>query len=153
MKRIGFLLIVLLLLSACESINRKSSVPNVPVNYTVYINREHPYFVVENILATIIVTERKFQHQYIGYAGLLIWVGMDNAYHAADLCCPHCVLRNKPLQVDEPYAVCPICGEQYDISYGFCIPTKGITKEPLKLYNILPKYNAIGRAEELYIAN
>lgn len=152
MKHFG-ILILLLALSSCESINRKSSVPNVPVNYTVYIDREHPYFVVENTLATIIVTERKFQHQYIGYAGLLIWVGMDNAYHAADLCCPHCVLRNKPLQVDGLYAVCPICGEQYDISYGFCNPTKGITKESLKLYNISPKYNAIGRAEELYIAN
>ena len=135
MKRIGFLLIVLLLLSACENVNRKSSVPNMPVNYTVYITREHPHFVIANGFQTMTVTEKKFLENYIGYAGLLIWVGKDNAYHAADLCCPYCVERNKPLTVDGIFAVCELCGEHYDISLGFGFPTKGITDEPLKQYN------------------
>jgi len=144
MKHFGFICCCLLLLSACEDINRQSSVPNTPVNYTVYITREHPNFVVANGFQTMTVTEKRFLEDYIGYAGLLIWVGMDNAYHAADLCCPHCVKPKKPLVVDGLFAVCELCDEHYDISYGFCNPTQGVTKESLKLYNTSYRNSATG---------
>lgn len=151
MKRLGIAIILLLALSSCEDINWQSSVPNMPVNYTLYITREHPHFVVENGYQTMTITEKQFQEQYLGYAGLLVWVGMDNAYYAADLCCPYCLKPNKPLQVDGLYAVCPICGEEYDISYGFCNPTQGVTKEPLKRYNTSYQIKATGA--ELHIFN
>ena len=134
MKHLGLVITLLLTFSACEDLNRRSSVPNMPVNYTLYITREHPHFVVENGFQTMTITQKQFLEQYLGYAGLLVWVGMDNAYHAADLCCPYCVQRNKPLTIDGLYAVCQLCGEQYDISYGFGNPTKGVTKESLKRY-------------------
>ena len=151
MKRIGSLLIVLLLLSACENVNRKSSVPNMPVNYTVYITREHPHFVIANGFQTMTVTEKKFLENYIGYAGLLIWIGMDEAYHAADLCCPFCVQRTRPLTIDGFYAICETCGEEYDISFGIGNPTKGITDEPLKLYHA--SYRNMATGAQLYIFN
>lgn len=137
-KKYEVLLVMLILglaLTACENINRRSSIPYAPVDYIVNITREYPHFVVENGPNHIIVTQKKLSTEFIGYAGLLIWVGMDNAYHAADLCCPYCVKKNKPLEVDGMYAVCKLCGEHYDISWGFGYPTKGITDEPLKQYN------------------
>lgn len=151
MKQTSFIIALLLVLSSCEDVNRRSSVPNMPVNYTVYITREHPHFVVENGFQTIAITQKQFLEQYIGYAGLLIWVGMDNAYHAADLCCPHCVQRSKPLTIDGLYAVCKICGEHYDISYGIGYPTKGVSKEALKLYNTV--YRNMPTGAQLHIHN
>jgi nitrite reductase/ring-hydroxylating ferredoxin subunit len=80
------------------------------------------------------ITKKRFEREYIGYAGLLVWIGMDGNYHAADLCCPHCIKNSKPVEVDGLYAICPICNEQFDLSFGFAIPTKGITDEPLRRY-------------------
>lgn len=141
----------LILLTACEDINRQSSVPNMPVNYTVHITREHPHFVVANGFQTMTVVQKQFLEDHIGYAGLLIWVGMDNAYHAADLCCPYCLKKNKPLLIDGIFACCELCGEQYDISYGIGNPTQGITNEPLKRYNT--SYRNLMTGAQLYIYN
>jgi nitrite reductase/ring-hydroxylating ferredoxin subunit len=80
------------------------------------------------------VTKAKYEREYLGYSGLLIWVGMDGNYHAADLCCPHCLLKNKPVEVDGIYAICPQCEETYDLSYGYAFPTKGVAKETLRKY-------------------
>lgn len=137
-KKYGVLLVMLIIgfvVTGCENFNRRSSVPDAPVDYTLNITREYPHFVVENYPNTIVITQTKLFNEFIGYAGLLIWVGMDHAYHAADLCCPYCVKRNKPLTVEGMFAVCELCGEHYDISLGFGFPTKGITDEPLKQYN------------------
>lgn len=151
MKRFIFIIGWLTLLTACENVNRQSSVPNTPVNYTVYITREHPHFVVANGFQTMVVTEKRYLEEYIGYTGLLIWVGMDGAYHAADLCCPYCVQRNRPLTIDGIFAICKSCGEHYDISYGIGNPTKGVTNEPLKLYLTSLRNKTTG--VELYIFN
>ena len=151
MKRGLFLIGLVVLLSACEDVNRQSSVPNVPVNYTVYITREYPHFVIANGFQAMTVTQKTLLENYIGYAGLLIWVGMDENYHAADLCCPYCVKRNKPLTVDGIFAVCELCGEQYDISYGIGNPTTGVTNEPLKRYNT--SYRNMATGAQLYIFN
>ena len=151
MKHFSVIIIILLIFSSCEDVNRRSSVPNMPVSYTLYITREHPHFVVDNGFQAITITQKHFFEDYIGYAGLLIWVGMDNSYHAADLCCPYCVQKNRPLEVDGFFAVCQLCGEHYDISYGIGFPTKGITDEPLKLYNT--SYRNMVTGAQLYIFN
>jgi nitrite reductase/ring-hydroxylating ferredoxin subunit len=76
---------------------------------------------------------------------------MDNAYHAADLCCPNCVKREKPMLVDGLYAICPLCEEEFDLSYGYAIPTKGKTKEAMKKYNT--SYRNMATGAQLYIYN
>lgn len=134
MKHWLVILTMCCIIVGCEDVNRRSPIPSVPVNYTLYITREHPHFVTDNGYQTMTITETKFEREYIGYAGLLLWVAMDGNYHAADLCCPHCLKKNKPLIIDGLYAVCPICDEHFDLSYGFAFPTKGITKEPLRKY-------------------
>ena len=134
-----------LILSACEMVNYRSSVPNVPVNYTLYITSEHPHFIVDNGFQTLTVTSSKYERESVGYAGLLIWTAMDGHYHAADLCCPNCLKRTKPVEVDGLFAICPLCDEHYDLSYGYAFPTKGKTKESLKKYQALIHNNATGQ--------
>ena len=151
MKHLFIIIGIMTILSGCKDINYRSSIPNTPVNYTVYITREHPNFVVENGFQTMVITERTFLEAYIGYAGLLIWVGMDNSYHAADLCCPHCVRKDKPLIVDGLFTKCEICGEHYDMSYGYCVPTKGLTREPMKIYRT--SYRNLATGGQLHIFN
>ncbi len=126
-------------LAACnETSVNGSTVPYAPVGYTINITTEYPNFRKENGFSVLpLITAKRFDYEYIGYAGLLVWVGMDNEYHAADLCCPHCLLPNKPIEVNGMWAVCPTCGEEYDISYGYCSPRHGISKYPLKRYTVL----------------
>jgi hypothetical protein len=110
----------------------------VPVNYTLNITQEYPHFVVDNGYNVMPpITKTRFDREYIGYAGLIVWIGMDGQYHAADLCCPNCLLKNKPVEVDGFYAICPKCEEHYDLSYGYANPTKGMTKFGLKMYQTI----------------
>jgi nitrite reductase/ring-hydroxylating ferredoxin subunit len=109
----------------------------VPVNYTLNITQEYPHFVVDNGYNVMTITKTRFDRECIGYAGLVVWIGMDGQYHAADLCCPHCLLKHKPVEVDGFYAICPKCEEHYDLSYGYANPTKGMTKFGLKMYQTI----------------
>ena len=145
MKHWLFILPCCLLLSACEKVNYRSSVPNVPVNYTLYITTEFPHFIVDNGFQALTVTSSKYERESVGYAGLLIWPAMDGHYHAADLCCPNCLKRNKPVEVDGLFAICSLCDEHFDLSYGYAFPTKGKTDEPLKKYQVLLNNNATGQ--------
>ena len=125
------------MLLGCDNFNNQNPVPYVPVSYTLKITEEHPHFMIDNGYQTMTITKPRYNYEYIGYCGLLIWVGMDGHYHAADLCCPNCVNKTKPVTIDGLYAVCPICEEKFDLSYGFAIPTKGITKYPLRKYQAI----------------
>ena len=145
MKRHSIILLLIACLGiSCEDTNFRSSVPNVPVSYNLYITREHPHFIIDNGFQTMTITEHKFEREYIGYAGLLVWVGMDGHYHAADLCCPHCLKPKRPVAIDGLYAVCPLCDEHFDLGYGYAVPTKGITREPLRKYQALTQQTATG---------
>ena len=128
---------VLFMLLSCENTNNMNPVSYVPVNYTLNITQEYPHFVVDNGYNVMTITKTRFDREYIGYAGLVIWIGMDGQYHAADLCCPHCLLKHKPVEVDGFYAICPECEEHYDLSYGYANPTKGMTKFGLKMYRTI----------------
>lgn len=144
-----------LLFTGCdeESNYGLSSVPSAPVQYTVYVTRENPGFVIDHGFQVLSpITTKRYEYDYIGYAGLLIWVGMDNAYHAADLCCPNCINRSKPVESDGGlFVTCPVCKEQYDISYGLSVPTKGIAREALKQYTVIERNSVTGL--ELQITN
>ena len=128
---------VLFILLSCEDTNNMNPVSYVPVNYTLNITQEYPHFVVDNGYNVMTITKTRFDREYIGYAGLIVWIGMDGQYHAADLCCPHCLLKHKPVEVDGFYAICPKCEEHYDLSYGYANPTKGMTKFGLKMYRTI----------------
>ena len=129
---VGWLLCCGLLVSCKQS--QKTSIPSYPVHLMLNITAEYPHFVKENVCQTLTFTERKSQTDYIGYAGIVVSIGMDGNYHAHDMGCPHCLNRNKPVEIEGMYAECPICHEQYDLSYGYALPIKGISREPLRKY-------------------
>ena len=55
-------------------------------------------------------------------------------YSAYDLACPYCYAKGhiESCMVDAPFANCPRCTEEYDISGGIGVPTKGIGNECLR---------------------
>lgn len=146
-----FILLLSIGITACEDINRRNPVPIVPVDYTLYVSSQFPNFMVDNGFQTMTITQKKYEYEFIGYAGLLIWIGMDGNYHAADLCCPFCLNPKKPVEVDGIYAICPKCDEHFDLSYGFAFPTKGITPDPLRQYSVRETLGSTGL--ELHIRN
>lgn len=127
-------LLLLLLLCSCSDPVFYSSVPSFPVQLQLNIWGEYNYFVQGSGFQTLCFTERRYETDFLGYAGLLLWIDMGDQYRAADLCCPHCLDRNAPVRVDGIYAVCDKCGEEYDLSFGVANPTKGISKEMLRRY-------------------
>lgn len=145
MKYAPLLIITTILLTGCKDTNWKSSVPDFPVHIEIntragmFVN-----FVPDNVTTYLIVDDAGYHLNGInqpllvtdawGYAGTVIYIDGVHPYGAYDLCCPHCLKRDKPCQVDGMYAICPECGEQYDIYLGNGVPSRDISKEPLKAY-------------------
>lgn len=129
-SRVVFVALCLLCLAACE--NKTNPVPRYPVYIDLDIPALYPHFVPDNGFQTLVITDKRYENELIGYAGVLVWIGMDGRYYAADLCCPHCLDPQLPVRIDGIFAVCDNCGEQYDISYGLANPVGGIAKHPLR---------------------
>lgn len=133
-KKIFISIVALLALGACESSNIVNPVPNYPVSMELNILGEFPNFTQANIGAHMEFVTPRFPTERIGYSGVLVFVNFNEQYSAFDLCCPHCLERFMPLEVEGLFAVCPICGEEYDLTYGYGVPTQGIAKNYLKTY-------------------
>jgi len=119
-------------LTGCDN-SMQSDVPDYPVYIDVDIQNEHPGFVPACPCQSLVFTEKRYEYEAIGYAGVVVWININGEYRAADLCCPHCLLRAQPVEVNGIEAVCPVCGELFDLTtYGF--PTKGIADQPLRSY-------------------
>ncbi|MBO4362148.1 MAG: lipoprotein [Paludibacteraceae bacterium] len=145
MKRLAFIALgFVALLTGCNgNTTFRSSVPAYPVhleintNVGMYVN-----FVPENVTTYLIadkngihlngVTQPLTVQDAYGYAGTVVYIDGFHPYGAYDLCCPHCLLRDKPCTVDGIFAICPVCGEEYDIYSGNGVPTHGISTEPLR---------------------
>lgn len=137
MKHRFLYIITLLLLCSCEGTTYRSSVPSYPVGMRINILAEYPHFQPTATGEYLIFDQPRYPTEAVGYAGLLIYVAMDAQYHAYDLACPRCLDRQQGITVDGFFAVCPICEERYDLSYGLAVPTKGIATEALRQYNAL----------------
>ena len=124
--------VCLCLLAACE--NRNNPVPNYPVYLDLDIPALYPHFVPDNGFQTLVITQKRYEYELIGYAGVLVWISMDGKYCAADLCCVNCLDPKRPVLVDGIFAVCPLCGQQYDISYGLANPVNGTAKHTLRRF-------------------
>ena len=141
MRRLAAILGVMLVLWACESNSIVNPVPNYPVSLELNILGEFPNFTMSNVGAHLEFTAPRYPNERVGYAGVLAFVNFNEQYSAFDLCCPHCVERFRPIEVNGMYAVCPVCGEEYDLSYGYGVPTKGIAVNYLKTYKC--NYNSV----------
>lgn len=147
-KRLRIILAALAL-TACNSVPIDSPVPFAPVQ--IVINTKQAFFVhfiPQNINSYLVVNKdgyllngkdflpRTFT-DYYGYAGVVIFVNGNQDYSAFDLCCPNCVRFDHPCHVDGIFAVCPICGEEYDLSWGLGTPMHGISRYRMKRYNCM----------------
>ncbi|MCQ2342097.1 MAG: hypothetical protein MJZ75_01195 [Paludibacteraceae bacterium] len=127
-------LVLCAVFTSCHN-DANSNVPDYPVALDLDIYKMYPNFVIENGFQTMTFTQKRWESDYLGFAGILVWINVTNQYCAADLACPHCVKQDKPIQVDGLFATCPVCGEVFDLSTrGF--PTKGIANQPLKNYEL-----------------
>jgi len=142
------LLGIMMLLCSCEGTTFKSSVPTYPVRVSIntklgaFVN-----FVPENTYQYITIDRNGYHyndyHQallatdMIGYGGILIYIDGGGQYDAFDMCCPHCLKPQEPVEVNGFFAVCPTCGEEYDLSFGYAVPTKGISTEALRRYTVM----------------
>lgn len=128
------LLVGILSLVSCQQ-DYQSNVPDYPVNLDIDIEREYPGFVPAAPCQSLVFDHKRYERDYIGYAGVVVWININGEYRAADLCCPKCLNRTKHVEVNGIEAVCPLCGEAFDLMlYGF--PIKGIVDQPLKPYDV-----------------
>ena len=141
----GIIVAITLVLTSCENTSFRSSVPVYPVR--VIIDTRVGAFVhfQPTVLNSHIVINRDgyfMDGKYVlpvtavdawGYGGVVAYVGL-NGYCAFDLACPYCAGRGScsPCEVNAPFAVCPVCGEEYDLGSGIGLPQHGISKETLR---------------------
>ena len=66
-----------------------------------------------------------------GYGGVIIYINMFGNYDAYDLACPYCAAHSLcvPCEIDGMFAVCPRCGEHYDLGSGTAAPQDSIADE------------------------
>lgn len=137
------------MLVGCENTTWQSSVPTYPVRATIDTRAVFIDFTPENTNAYITIDKEGYYEngRFVlpvtvndawGYGGLLVYVSM-NGYVAFDLACPNCAAHGKkrPCDMDGIFAVCPECGEQYEVASGYAVPQKGICREALRQYNIV----------------
>ena len=145
-------LLFLLAFCACDThTTYRSSVPSYPVNIRintyegtyVHFKPEYPY--------TYMIVDKDGYHfngqtmprketDRFGYAGVVVYIdgsGTYSAYSAYDMACPHCVKQDTPVEIDGILAICPLCGEEYNLGTGYATPQKGISNEALRRYDLI----------------
>lgn len=153
MKKLLYILLSTLTFTfhSCQQ-NPVSSIPVCPVG--IHINTNLDIFVhfQPTCLYDYVIADKEGLHYHDqlrryqegqgahGYGGIVTMVTTSdlNPYASFDLACPACYLSTGKCHVthiDGFYAICPDCGEQYDLSSGTGYPTKSKSKESLKRYS------------------
>ena len=156
MQRLRLIVIALAsVLCSCTDSSWYSSVPTYPVRVVIdtkmgefvhfqptatgaYIEvNKGGYFLNGKYVLPLPVTDA------YGYGGVLVYVDLFG-YSAYDQACPYCASKGQcnPCEIDGAFAICPVCGETYDLASGTAAPQKGRIKEALRRLNIL---NSDGR--------
>ena len=144
-----------LILVSCEDTTFRSSVPTYPVN--VVINMDLGSFVhfqnqVPGDHIDVLSDGFHYHDELVlplgvnacGYGGVLVYVSM-NGYDAYDLGCPYCASKGQrtTCTIDGMYAVCPVCGEEYDVASGTAAPQKGLIRETLRRLGLIRSGNTL----------
>lgn len=143
---------IALLLCGCES--PKDPVIGYPVRFEVNTKTVFIDFTPQNINAYITLNKEGYKENGVwklpatamdawGYGGVVLYVSMVG-YVAFDLACPHCAAegRRSPCEMNGIYAVCPHCGEEYEVASGYGFPCKGISKYAMhRIQDVRVSYN------------
>lgn len=140
--------ISLFTLVGCERTTFRSTVPYAPVHVEINTKTVFTDFLPENLNAYIVVNEEGYKENGVfklpvtyqdawGYGGIVTYVSMAG-YVAYDLTCPYCYARGvkSACKMHGIYAVCPECGEEYELGSGMAIPSKGLSHETLRPMNV-----------------
>lgn len=147
-KGLTFLLFLLAFCACDTHTTYRSSVPSYPVNIRINTYEgTYVHFVPENTTLYMIVdkdgyhfngqTMPRKETDRFGYAGVVVYIDIFGSYSAYDMACPHCVSQKDPVKVDGMLAICPVCGEVYDLGCGYATPQNGISNEALRRYNLI----------------
>lgn len=121
-------------LTGCKDDIYQSSIPDVSVHLELNLVSQYPLF-ANSVNEYILFTEPRYVTDRIGYGGVIVYSTFEGKYVAFDLACPVEVKRDIRVEPDgSGFMTCPSCGEVYDISFGLGYPTKGVSREPMKLY-------------------
>ena len=135
---------------SCENTTFRSSVPTYPVRFSIDTRiGSFVHFKPTSLNEHVVVNQDGYFYNgkwlmargvtdAYGYAGVVVFVSM-NGYEAFDAACPECAShgRRTACDIDGIYAVCPYCGEQYDLGMGTGVPQRGIAHEGLRRYNYI----------------
>ena len=138
---------------SCENTSFKNPVPRYPVRIAIDTHTGPYVHFVPTATNTYIIVDRDGYHyngntyplnatDMYGYAGVLVYINSFGTYDAYDLCCPNCASLRVPCTIDGMFAVCPNCGEQYDLASGTAAPQQGIAHDYMLHLNII---NSDGR--------
>ena len=150
MRRYVLIAILAVVLTSCEKTKWRSSVPTYPVHFSINTNAgDFVHFKPESFNEYVTLTEDGYFYNgrfvmarpvtdAYGYAGTVVYVSL-NGYDAYDLACPYCAARGQrhACDIDGIFAVCPDCGEHYDLGSGTAAPQKGIADEMLRRYQLI----------------
>ena len=114
MQRFGQLIILFLLLTACENTHFQSSVPHYPVRMSIDTDRaEFATFKYPSALEYIVLTREGYflNDKFLrkpdvtdawGYGGVVVYVNISGNLDAYDLACPYCAKRGtcSPCEID-----------------------------------------------------
>ena len=142
-------------LSSCEGTTFQSSVPAYPVRIVIDTRiGAFVHFLPTALGSHVTVTKDGYylDGRWVnavsatdawGYGGVVAYVS-TMGYTAYDLACPYCAEhgRCRTCTIDGMNAVCPDCGEEYDLMSGAAVPQKGLSHETLRRLGIM---NSDGR--------
>ena len=142
---IGLIAVCAWLLVACEGTTFRSSVPAYPVRVVIDTRiGAFVHFQPTSLGSQVIVNKDGYflDDKWVsavsamdawGYGGVVVYVS-TMGYVAFDLACPYCASRGacNACTIDGMNAVCPVCGEEYDIMSGAAVPQQGIAHETLR---------------------
>jgi len=133
-----------ILLIGCEGTTWSSSVPAARVHVVIDTRKSEFVTFVPTALTDHIIVNKTgvyYNNRFLylpdatttwGYGGVVVYIDMLGEYKAFDLCCPNCVSYRESCVVDGLFAICPRCGEEYDLGSGLANPQKGIAKEMMR---------------------
>lgn len=113
-------------------------------DYPVYVKRNIDTEKLVNFGSYLYLKDRQLEKDRIGYGGILVVKAFDGFYYAFDLCCTN--EKDPKILISPPTesltCTCETCGEVYDMSFGLGVPTKKLSKVPLKRYSTyIDEYN------------
>lgn len=143
-------LLSLFLLTECDGSSFRSSVPLYPVHVEIDTRVGQFVHFQPTVLGSHVVVNKDgyfMDGKYVlpvtamdawGYGGVVVYVS-PFGYNAYDLACPYCAGRGscQPCTVDGAHAVCAHCGEEYDLLSGTAVPVNGISREGMRMLNII----------------